>query len=1533
MNKKITKVVFKLFFLCLTLVDASAQKISVGDGSYTTSFPGTDAAGRNGFPSGSPQIIGNATGKPVPTNDWWSKLIKENHAANLFNYPMTLKTVNEGLVLTYIPWGVIGDNEAIRIGLEGLNASQSKVSDYSDWTVTMNWKDAQHEMSATSGIGMPFVYFEKNNEDKVVIKVSSGTVTISQEILIIKNASGGANFVVYAPTGSTWSNSGNLYSSTLNEKNYWSVAMLPQDQNNVEEIANDYKKYAYTFPKTTEVSWSYDKTSAKVTTDFQVIAEVKEGTQSEVLLGLLPHQWDHLSPNSSIPNGYSYQSVRGEIKTLASNSFSVENKFSGILPTMPYLANYSDKFNPSALASKIDQIKNDGLSDWTDSYNEGQVMNRLIQSARIADQTGDIESRDKMIATIKERLEDWLSYQSGEKAFLFYYNSNWTALLGYPSGHGQDTNINDHHFHWGYFIHAAAFMEQYEPGWANKWGDFVNHLVRDAASADRNDAKFPFLRNFSPYAGHCWANGFATFPQGNDQESTSESMQFNSALIHWGTITENDEIRDLGIYLYTTEQTAVEEYWFDIHERNFKSDQRYGLVSRVWGNSYDNGTFWTSDITASYGIELYPIHGGSLYLAHHQDYVQKIWNEVETNTGILSDNDKNPNLWHDTFWKYLSFSNPEKAIDLYNASKDRNLKFGVSDVQTYHWIHAMNALGTLQPQITSDYPITAVFDKDGQKTYVVHNYQDNPITVNFSDGYRMEVLANKMSTSKDIDVEGVISSDFDQAYIGGSVNVEVQTTGEVTKVAFYDNGVFVAEDQTKPYAHKITDLEVGTHGLSAKIYQTDDLFVVTNSVSVVVGIQQPYSGSPILIPGTFEAGHYDKYQGGVGQNISYVDTSQDNKGEFRSEEYVDATVVNGEGATVGWVAPGEWLEYTIEVQNAGYYELSFRYASGNSNGGGPFHLEMNNQKISSDISVSKTSDTNWTTFRTKTVSNISLNKGEQILKIAFDGGEFNLGKMTLTYQSSFSEERPYADAGEPIKVRLPASSALLDGSASTGASDKSMVYEWDQVYGPSVVAFENNSSAKTSITNLVEGVYKFRLIVGYDTYKSTSEVMVIVTDSEFIAPDVSISSPAQNMNYIEGQEIEIIALATDLDGEIVKVEFYDGTYKIGEDTTFPFAYNWTEASLGSHDITAKATDNDGAESISKVLQVTVDEKKSCSEFSSQASQGSFSKGYNITFETIGSNVTITLEMLDTDKNGLVAYLWQKSPFIETPMDHVSGKTFTKKVGNLTAGQTITYACKVDFAGGLAVTKFFSYTVGESCNGSGTFSLPTNNFKIKTTGETCPNEENGRIDIEAKLAYTYLAKLNNKSYDFTGDDLSIPNLSPGDYQLCIEVLGKEYEQCYELVIEESNSVSVTSVEKNKVSSIEVEQGTAPYKIFVNGEKILTSSASNITIPVVNGDVLEVFSNNDCEGSYRTQVFLEQEVRMYPNPTKDKINIYLSDQSEEVSIEVYNTLSKLILSKVYTPTNNIITIDLSHLPAGVYYLKSQVVKNNILKIIKR
>ncbi|NBR83524.1 MAG: endo-1,3(4)-beta-glucanase, partial [Flavobacteriia bacterium] len=218
-----------------------------------------------------------------------------------------------------------------------------------------------------------------------------------------------------------------------------------------------------------------------MTTDFNVDVEVKEGSDTLMLLGLLPHQWDNLSAPLSYLQ-HSYPTVRGELKVAGVNAFSVENTFHGILPTLPNVPQYSPTFDPALMAQKIDALEDDQLNPWTDSYNEGQEMNRLIQTARIAEFNGDTVAFNKLKNTVKARLEDWLKAQSGEVAFLFYYHAPWTALLGYPAGHGQDGNINDHHFHWGYFIHAAAFMEQYEPGWAAQWGPMVDLLIRDAAS-------------------------------------------------------------------------------------------------------------------------------------------------------------------------------------------------------------------------------------------------------------------------------------------------------------------------------------------------------------------------------------------------------------------------------------------------------------------------------------------------------------------------------------------------------------------------------------------------------------------------------------------------------------------------------------------------------------------------------------------------------------------------------------------------------------------------------------------------------------------------------------------------------------------------------------------------------------------------------------------------------------------------------------------------------------------------------------------
>ena len=1583
------KIIFLIF--CSFSLESNSQITTVGSGSYTNSFPGSDSAGRNEYPSGTPQLSGNALNKPVPTNDWWSKLIKENHADNLFNYPMTLKTENEGLIVTHIPWGVIGDSSPIEVGLSGLNSSKTTVSDHSDWTVTMNWNDGTHNLSSTSGIGMPFLYFTKGSADVVEIKVNTGTTSISNEVLIIENASNTKDFVFYAPSGSTWIQNGNIFSSSLNGKNYWSMAMLPETTSGINSLVNQYKQYAYVFPINTITTWDYNETNAKIISTFSVTTEVKEGTNTNMLLGLLPHQWNNLAANSSTPNEYTYSSVRGDLKTLNGNSFTVENTFKGILPTLPYLANYSEGFSPSEMDEKISQIENDALASWTDSYNEGQMMNRMIQTARIADQTGDYEARDNMIATIKERLEDWLKAESGEVAFIFYYNNDWSTMIGYPAGHGQDNNINDHHFHWGYFIHAAAFMEQFEPGWANEWGGMINLLIRDAASYDRDDQDFPFLRNFSPYAGHSWANGFASFPGGNDQESTSESMQFASSLIHWGSITENDEIRDLGIYIYTTEQTAVEEYWFDIYQQNFAASsapftQEYSLVSRVWGNSFDNGTFWTTDIAASYGIELYPIHGGSLYLGHHQDFASSLWNEMTSNTGILN-NEENPNLWHDTYWKYLSLTDAQAAIDLYDSNPNRALKFGVSDAQTYHWLHSMNALGTIDASITANHPISAAFSNDGEYTYVAHNYSDEPITVIFSDNFMLDVPANQMATSRDIDATGILSANFNQAFPGGSVKLSLEVTGsEITNVEFFDGITLIGQDSTAPYEIEATDLTLGIHGMYAKIYINND-FNVSNIVTIQVGDQVPYEGMPFEIPGTIEAGLYDKFEGGVGQNISYLDMSQINEGDFRTNEYVDAASVNNEGVTVGWNSAGEWLEYSINVETAGMYNLSFRYASGNSNGGGPFHFEVDGNTISPAINMQTTND--WNSWSTKNITNIELRQGEQVLRLFIDEGEFNIGEMIFSYAGALPYSPPIADAGENVTVILPETSTTLDGTLSNDPEGESLTYNWEQVYGPSTINFSDSSIVSPEISNLTEGVYKIKLTVSDGTYNASDDVLVIISETGNSAPSISITSPNQGASFEEGTNINISTTVTDLDGTVTLVEFYDGSEKIGEDTSEPFNFLWSNVAIGEHQITAVATDDASDQGTSQIINISVEEVLSCSEISNEAQQGSFSTGYEVLFETIGSNVTISFTLLDTDKTGVVAYLWRESPFQETQMDEVSGLTFSKTISGLTQGESISYACKFAFAGGLAVTKYISYVVGNDCSEEDDTEAPTN-FSVTqgaVTSRTIElllngNDDSGTISYEVSYGSETTTVTGSSG---TEKSLIINNLDPETtYQFSVEasdLYGNEAEN-NPIIIE----ITTSTDENTQCSGTDAEASQGEFSTGYNysfetsgtdviftfelldtdksgvvaylwqqtpfTETLMTNSSGLVFTKTLSGFTEGETISYACKfafaGGLAVTKYLSYEVgsscsslslddniwgnniKIYPNPSSDTFNIN-SSQIELNKIEIYSLLGKKL--KEYNAIRSVYNIE--DLTSGLYLVKIYTNKGmfTIKKLIKK
>jgi hypothetical protein len=141
----------------------------------------------------------------------------------------------------------------------------------------------------------------------------------------------------------------------------------------------------------------------------------------------------------------------------------------------------------------------------------------------------------------------------------------------------------------------------------------------------------------------------------------------------------------------------------------------------------------------------------------------------------------------------------------------------------------------------------------------------------------------------------------------------------------------------------------------------------------------------------------------------------------------------------------------------------------------------------------------------------------------------------------------------------------------------------------------------------------------------------------------------------------------------------------------------------------------------------------CDAVFKDAQQGAFDLGYKAKFETVGTDVFITFELLD-QKDGTVAYLWKESPFGETQMTNQSGRIFTYKLTGQTNGSLLSYACKFAFAGGLAVTKYFKYVVGDSC-GDTVSNLPTLplDFESSTVAYTFIGFDGGAV---TKVANPY-----------------------------------------------------------------------------------------------------------------------------------------------------------------------------------------------------
>jgi len=208
-------------------------------------------------------------------------------------------------------------------------------------------------------------------------------------------------------------------------------------------------------------------------------------------------------------------------------------------------------------------------------------------------------------------------------------------------------------------------------------------------------------------------------------------------------------------------------------------------------------------------------------------------------------------------------------------------------------------------------------------------------------------------------------------------------------------------------------------------------------------------------------------------------------------------------------------------------------------------------------------------------------------------------------------------------------------------------------------------------------------------------------------PNVEITSPANNEVFVGPATIEINATATDDNGQITNVEFYNGDTKLGEDASAPYSFTWSDVAPGEYTVRVVATDNENNKGES-IAPITVN-----------IPQGPYSG----TPASIPG--TIQVENFDVGGNGF-AYMDETAENTggadfrmdeDVDIENCTDAGAGYNLGFATAGEWLEYTVDVKTAGKYTVT------LRAACNGDGrTVALEANgktiddNIALPNTGD-------------------------------------------------------------------------------------------------------------------------------------------------------------------------------------------------------------------------
>jgi hypothetical protein len=200
----------------------------------------------------------------------------------------------------------------------------------------------------------------------------------------------------------------------------------------------------------------------------------------------------------------------------------------------------------------------------------------------------------------------------------------------------------------------------------------------------------------------------------------------------------------------------------------------------------------------------------------------------------------------------------------------------------------------------------------------------------------------------------------------------------------------------------------------------------------------------------------------------------------------------------------------------------------------------------------------------------------------------------------------------------------------------------------------------------------------------SAAVSINVVEKPNVAPSVSITAPAANTQFTQGDNVTITASAADSDGTITKVEFYSGSTLLGTDTASPYSVSTATLPLGSVSLTAKATDDKGTATVSAAVSINVLEKPNVAPSVSITAPAA-----NTQF-TQGANVTITANAADSDGTVTKVEFYNGSTLLGTD----TASPYSVSTATLPMGSVSLTAKATDDKGTATVSAAVSISVAE-----------------------------------------------------------------------------------------------------------------------------------------------------------------------------------------------------------------------------------------------